>query len=365
MENKFQTKNDLVRFKDAFSGQLHPRLRGPNIQRWIQISSGVLVLSVVLVCVFTLVTLPKNGKSSGAVKRKVIHTDPNFSQSIIYRKLQSSTKAPVVQKMTLDDVFISVKTSKKFHESRLKVILKTWFQLAKANTYFFTDFSDEETSISTNGHLVVTSCPSDHSRQALSCKMQAEFDMFLKSKKSWFCHFDDDQYVNVLALEDKLRTFDPNQNWYLGKPSIERPLEIIDRDSPELKKKVSFWFATGGAGFCLSQSLAEKMRDHAAEGKFSSVADKMRLPDDVTMGYVVELLAGVPMTRIEEFHSHLEPLRLVNNLAGQISFSYSSYGNEKNVIEIEGFSESEDPTRFQSIHCNLYPYFSWCPPNVR
>jgi len=365
MENKFQTKNDLVRFKDAFSGQLHPRLRGPNIQRWIQISSGVLVLSVVLVCVFTLVTLPKNGKSSGAVKRKVIHTDPNFSQSIIYRKLQSSTKAPVVQKMTLDDVFISVKTSKKFHESRLKVILKTWFQLAKANTYFFTDFSDEETSISTNGHLVVTSCPSDHSRQALSCKMQAEFDMFLKSKKSWFCHFDDDQYVNVLALEDKLRTFDPNQNWYLGKPSIERPLEIIDRDSPELKKKVSFWFATGGAGFCLSQSLAEKMRDHAAEGKFSSVADKMRLPDDVTMGYVVELLAGVPMKRIEEFHSHLEPLRLVNNLAGQISFSYSSYGNEKNVIEIEGFSESEDPTRFQSIHCNLYPYFSWCPPNVR
>lgn len=183
MENKFQTKNDLVRFKDAFSGQLHPRLRGPNIQRWIQISSGVLVLSVVLVCVFTLVTLPKTGKSSGAVKRKVIHTDPNFSQSIIYRKLQSSTVKPVVQKMTLDDVFISVKTSKKFHESRLKVILKTWFQLAKANTYFFTDFSDEETSISTNGHLVVTSCPSDHSRQALSCKMQAEFDMFLKSKK--------------------------------------------------------------------------------------------------------------------------------------------------------------------------------------
>ena len=195
--------------------------------------------------------------------------------------------------------------------------------------------------------------------------------------------------MNVLALEDKLRTFNANQDWYLGKPSIERPLEIIDRDSPELQvrcnffeikklinkiqaltflcfqKKISFWFATGGAGFCLSKSLTEKMRDHAADGKFSSVADKMRLPDDVTMGYVVELLAGVPMTRIEEFHSHLEPLRLVNNLAKQISFSYSSYGNERNVIEIDGFSESEDPTRFQSIHCNLFPYFSWCPPSVR
>ena len=51
----------------------------------------------------------------------------------------------------------------------------------------------------------------------------------------WFCHFDDDQYVNVPALEEKLRSFDSNQDWYLGKPSIEKPLEIIDRDSPELK----------------------------------------------------------------------------------------------------------------------------------
>jgi len=364
MENKFQAKSDLVRLKDAFSGHIQPHLRGPNLQKWIQISSGVLVLSVVLVCIFTLVTLPKDSKSSVG-KRKAIHTDPNFSQSILFRKIQSSTIKPVIQEMSLEDIFISVKTSQKFHDSRLKVILKTWFQLAKANTYFFTDFSDEETSISTNGHLIVTSCPSDHSRQALSCKMQAEFDMFLKSDKSWFCHFDDDQYVNVLALEDKLRTFSSDEDWYLGKPSIEKPLEIIDRDSPDLQKKISFWFATGGAGFCLSKSLTEKMRDHAAEGKFSSVADKMRLPDDVTMGYVVELLAGVPMTKVEEFHSHLEPLRLVSNLANQISFSYSSYGNEKNVIEIKGFSESEDPTRFQSIHCHLYPYFSWCPISIR
>jgi len=30
----------------------------------------------------------------------------------------------------LDDIFISVKTSKKFHSSRLKIILETWFNLA-------------------------------------------------------------------------------------------------------------------------------------------------------------------------------------------------------------------------------------------
>ena len=103
------------------------------------------------------------------------------------------------------------------------------------------------------------------------------------------------------------------------------------------------------------------MESLAADGKFASVADKMRLPDDVTMGYVVELLAGVPMTKVTEFHSHLEPLRLVTDLKKQISFSYSSYGSEMNVVEVEGFSEEEDPTRFRSIHCHLFPQVRWCP----
>lgn len=31
----------------------------------------------------------------------------------------------------LDDIFISVKTTKKFHTTRLKAIVKTWFQLAR------------------------------------------------------------------------------------------------------------------------------------------------------------------------------------------------------------------------------------------
>ena len=50
---------------------------------------------------------------------------------------------------------------------------------------------------------------------------------------SWFCHFDDDQYVNVAALESKLRQFDERKDWYLGKPSIGKPLDILDRDDPD------------------------------------------------------------------------------------------------------------------------------------
>ena len=54
-------------------------------------------------------------------------------------------------------------------------------------------------------------------------------------------------------------------------------------------------------------------------------------------------MAGVPLTRVPEFHSHLESLALVADLANQISFSYGDHGT--NLVEVEGFTLNEDPTR--------------------
>ena len=86
----------------------------------------------------------------------------------------------------------------------------------------------------------------------------------------------------------------------------------------------------------------------------------MRLPDDVTMGYVLEHLLRVPLTTVEEFHSHLEPLRFIRSLADQISFSYSRYKGEMNTVDVNGFSESEDATRLLSLHCMLFPQTRYC-----
>jgi hypothetical protein len=63
--------------------------------------------------------------------------------------------------------------------------------------------------------------------------------------------------------------------------------------------KLKFWFATGGAGFCLSRSLATKMLPIAGGGRFETVGDKIRLPDDVTMGYIAEHLLNTPLTVVE------------------------------------------------------------------
>ena len=120
-----------------------------------------------------------------------------------------------------------------------------------------------------------------------------------------------------------------------------------------MQQSVKFWFATGGAGFCLSQALALKLMPFIGGGKFESIGDKIRLPDDVTMGYAVEHLLQVPLTVVQEFHSHMEPHKLLPNdetLDQGISFSYSSKDDipdQSNVLNIDqGFTLEEDPTRY-------------------
>lgn len=74
----------------------------------------------------------------------------------------------------------------------------------------------------------------------------------------------------------------------------------------EANEKIKFWFATGGAGLCISRALAIKMMPLASNGKFVTIGDKIRFPDDVTLGFIVEYLLKVPLTVVDLFHSHLE-----------------------------------------------------------
>ena len=81
-------------------------------------------------------------------------------------------------------------------------------------------------------------------------------------------------------------------------------------------------------------------------GKFESVGDKIRLPDDVTMGYVIEHVLKVPMTVVNQFHSHMEPHKNLVVDHESISYSYMLKEDNSNVLDIQSsFSHSEDPTR--------------------
>lgn len=272
----------------------------------------------------------------------------------------TATRKPPMTK--LKDLFISVKTTQHYHNLRLSIIIKTWFRLAKNQTWFFTDTDDVILQTKTNGHMVNTNCSPTHSRKALCCKMSVEFDTFLESDKDWFCHFDDDNYVNVPRLVRFLADYNSQEDWYFGKTSIPAPVHIYQ--GKKHTRNISFWFATGGAGFCLSRALAFKMMPFASRGRFVRTCEKIRLPDDVTMGYIIEHLLSKPLTVIDLFHSHLEPMKFLrtDTLHDQISFSYHQLNNEWiNVLKIDGFDIKYDPSRFLSLHCFLFPYFSFCP----
>ncbi|XP_055300333.1 fringe glycosyltransferase-like [Sitodiplosis mosellana] len=274
--------------------------------------------------------------------------------------IDAGTVTPKPTTIQLDDVFLAVKTTQMNHAKRLNIIAKTWFQMAREQTWFFTDTNDDFYNKRLNKHLINTKCPKGHSRRALCCKMAAELITFLEHRKKWFCHFDDDNYVNVAQLQLLLSEYDSSSLWYLGKPSVASPLEI--KLSETAGHQAQFWFATGGAGFCISRPLALKMAPVIRNEKLMTISDRIGFPDDVSIGFIIEYLLKVPLTVIDEFHSHLEQLDQIplQTFRKQISYSYASENNSWNVVKIDGFSERIDPTRIWSLHCHLFPHLNAC-----
>ncbi|KAL8221955.1 UNVERIFIED_CONTAM: hypothetical protein K2H54_074696, partial [Gekko kuhli] len=183
----------------------------------------------------------------------------------------------------------------------------------------------------------------------------------------WFCHLDDDNYLNPQALLKLLSSYSPDQDVYIGKPSLNKPIHASETLPNNQTKSVYFWFATGGAGFCISRKLVTKMAPWASGGNFLITSERIRLPDDCTVGYIVECKLGGRLLASNLFHSHLENLQLMqkDQLAKQVTLSYGIFEKKLNAIKLAGpFSQHDDPSRFRSLHCILYPDTSWCPQPV-
>ena len=85
---------------------------------------------------------------------------------------------------------------------------------------------------------------------------------------------------------------------------------------------------------------------------FMDISALIWLPDDSTVGYIVECKLG-----------SLETLQLLEaaQLPEQVTLSYGIFEGKLNVINLHGpFSPEEGPSRFHSLHCLLYPDTPWC-----
>ncbi|XP_048019809.1 beta-1,3-N-acetylglucosaminyltransferase manic fringe [Megalobrama amblycephala] len=309
-------------------------------------------------------TAPLARERTQSISRTVAvnqHTDVvNEKQKQKRQKWREVKPQPPLE---LTDIFIAVKTTGRFHKTRLALLLETWISRTKDHTYIFTDSPDED--ISSEGfNVVVTKCSPEHSHQALSCKMAAEYHHFMTSDKKWFCHVDDDNYLNPEALRSLLMAFPADSDIYVGKPSLDRPMRAQELLEGNKTREVHFWFATGGAGFCLSRKLAEKMAPWASGPRFEQTSAVIMLPDDCTVGFIVERRLGISMVHSNMFHSHLENLLLLapSDIPKQVTLSYGWFENKMNSVELKGvFTRDEDPSRFRTVHCLLHPTTSWCP----
>ncbi|XP_074870292.1 beta-1,3-N-acetylglucosaminyltransferase radical fringe isoform X2 [Carettochelys insculpta] len=261
-----------------------------------------------------------------------------------YRPPNDSIK----ENLELKDIFIAVKTTRRYHKTRLDLLFQTWISQVKRQTFIFTDWEDHELRLRAGDHMINTNCSAAHTRQALCCKMSVEYDKFLQSGRKWFCHVDDDNYVNPQTLLRLLSAFSHSQDVYVGKPSLDHPIEAADHVRSDGSTTVKFWFATGGAGFCISRGLALKMSPWASFGNFISTAERVRLPDDCTIGYIIEGLLDVKLLHSPLFHSHLENLQRLQGEAvlQQVTLSYGGPENKHNVVSVAGvFGLQQDPTR--------------------
>ena len=278
----------------------------------------------------------------------------------------------------LESVHLSVKTTESLHDDRLSLLARTWFQtVPKDNLYVVTDVWNSSTSFK-GFKIYSTTCPKGHGRNALSCKSGVEYDLYYSAVDKgvtykWFCHFDDDIYVNAVALQKLLSSYNNSGYWYLGRwPSTHygKSRRPIPKQAlvhfPNLKRK-EHYYATGAA-YCLSATLMRKMEVYLrGPKKYQSISQLLKLPDDFVVGFVVESLLGYELTVVPTMHSHVEKrLKSIppHELPHQVTISYGSraHGKPQNVISLPHFliPIHKDKTRFLSYHCLLYPHISWC-----
>ena len=144
-------------------------------------------------------------------------------------------------------------------------------------------------------------------RGALSCKQEAELQLMFQYKARWSCHFDDDTFVNYGQLRKTLESYDETKEIYLGRRSVAKPISI-SYNYEDNHKQSSFVFGTGGAGWCISRPLLIKIEKVLSETTFSDISNQIRLPDDVTVGFVVNELLKIELTNDDHFNSHLTNL---------------------------------------------------------
>jgi fringe protein len=292
-----------------------------------------------------------------------------FSFFIYYNSLnQPKDFSMITQSSNSIRIMYVIRTSSHFYHKRLIYLLQTWISLVHNDVFFVTDIFLPNIS---HDHMILTkkTCGSDaHSMGILCCKTAHDFILFhrYKSKYNWFCHFDDDQYVNVNNLKEYLSTFDSNRPYYIGRTSWPDTLKRSKEPFPQ-----PFWFATLGAGVCLSKRTINLLKPYTqSASEFADGCIRENYHDDIYLGFVLNGYLNISLTKTNRFHSHLEKTfyndkqTFLSSYTNQITFGFRSPDRYPHYLP-PLYTSHTDPYHIRTLHCYLYTQFNECQRKIR
>ncbi|XP_065889885.1 beta-1,3-N-acetylglucosaminyltransferase lunatic fringe-like [Dysidea avara] len=290
------------------------------------------------------------------------------------------------------NIYFSVKSSWRNYKGRVFTSMLTWFQvLDKDELAIIGDNSSAgkpyaDVIRKSGFNLINSSCGDDHSRYALCCKTGTEFSSYYKTlekhidskdRYQWYCHVDDDIYVNVPQLSHVLQQYDPSKPYYIGKfPWIVRHefdkdpyIPVDDNARVRIEQKHltmmanNYQYATG-ASYCLSYALMMKGKDffNGIE-ELTSTCELAGNTDDIAIGFVIEVILGCKLTETDDMYNQYDELDnfTIEQISKFLTVSYYVNGNKvTNAVPLQS-NITGDISRFMAYHCLLYPSVSWCP----
>ncbi|XP_012707928.3 beta 3-glucosyltransferase a [Fundulus heteroclitus] len=244
-----------------------------------------------------------NGKGPHLTAVPELCTDPEDSPHVQHCATTLSKDPPLCgESVNKEDIFVAVKTCRKFHSERVPVIKKTW----EKDALFLEYYSDHtEPSIPTI-NLGVPNTERGHCGKTFAILRR-----FLSSAvpdTKWLVIVDDDTLISLPRLRVLLSCYDPSVPVCLG-----------ERYGYGLSQG-GYSYITGGGGMVFSREAVVRLLNSGCKC-YSNDA-----PDDMVLGMCLNAL-GLPITHSPLFHQARPEDYAKELLAHQVPISFHKHWN--------------------------------------
>ncbi|KAJ4935310.1 hypothetical protein JOQ06_016846, partial [Pogonophryne albipinna] len=230
-------------------------------------------------------------------------TEPEGSPQTQHCATSLSTAPPLCgEPVNKEDIFVAVKTCRKFHSERVPVIKKTW----EKDAFFLEYYSDHADPAIPTINLGVPNTERGHCGKTF-----AILQRFLTSSvpnTKWLLVVDDDTLISLSRLQVLLSCYHPSEPVCLG-----------ERYGYGLSQG-GYSYITGGGGMVFSREAVVQLLNSGCKC-YSNDA-----PDDMVLGMCLNAI-GLPVTHSALFHQARPEDYARDFLAHQVPISFHKHWN--------------------------------------